>query len=210
MHSWKRSWTGCCPRPGSVPGARYSMHCTGQNSGHFPHGQSRFTSMNATARGRFFFSPISSGASGTRSSFKRRLMMSMADGTGASCPPDAAAATASAHERLPDRRIDAERAEEPVAHHGRRALARRGVLADLQAAARDHVVAAGRAAAEHALQEIAGVHLAVDGADRAVETVSERAHRRRPFTLVQAAGEVGHIADHPGIQPRTESTAEYV
>src|SRR5205823_8408779 len=33
--------------------------------------------------------------------------------------------------------------------------------------------------AEHALQEIAGVHLAVDGADRAVETASERADRRR-------------------------------
>src|SRR6476660_6700182 len=55
------------------------MHCTGQNSGHFPHGQHRFTSMNATSRGRFFFSPISSGTSGTRSSFRRRLMMSMAD-----------------------------------------------------------------------------------------------------------------------------------
>src|SRR5579862_8100815 len=79
MHSWKRSWTGCWPRPESVPGARYSMHCTGQNSGHFPHGQQRFTSMNATSRGRFFFSPSSSGTSGTRSSFSRRLMTSIAD-----------------------------------------------------------------------------------------------------------------------------------
>src|SRR5439155_11772717 len=189
MHSWKRSWTGCWPRPGSVPGARYSMHCTGQNSGHLPHGQQRFTSMNATSRGRFFFSPISSGASGTRSSFRRRLMMSMADGRG----------TFSAHQRLPDRRIDAERAEEPVAHHGRRALARCGVLADLQAAARDHVVAAGRAAGEHALQEIGGVHLAVDGADRAVETAYERADRRRPFHLVQAEEEVRHLCHHVGV-----------
>src|SRR5262249_33726182 len=79
MHSWNRSCTGCWPRPGSVPGARYSMHCTGQNSGHFPHGQQRFTSMNATSRGRFFFSPSSSGTSGTRSSFSRRLMTSIAD-----------------------------------------------------------------------------------------------------------------------------------
>src|SRR2546428_13745973 len=41
----------------------------------------RFTSMNATSRGRFFFSLISSGkgASGMRSSFRRRLMMSIAD-----------------------------------------------------------------------------------------------------------------------------------
>src|SRR5438309_2446439 len=85
MHSWKRSWTGCWPRPGSVPGARYSMHWTGQNSGHLPHGQQRFTSMNATSRGRFFFSPNSSGMSGTRSSFRRRLMMSIAVGMGASC-----------------------------------------------------------------------------------------------------------------------------
>src|SRR6266478_2696494 len=146
MHSWKRSWTGCWPRPGSVPGARYSMHCTGQNSGHLPHGQQRFTSMNATSRGRFFFSPISSGASGTRSSFRRRLMMSMADGMGV-----AGRGPASAHPRLTDR----------------------GVVADVQAAARDHVVAAGRAAAEHALQEIAGVHLAVGGADRAVEAAPE-------------------------------------
>src|SRR3989441_4213108 len=105
---------------------------------------------------------------------------------GTPSPWDAAAATASAHQRLPDRRIDAERAEEPVAHHGRRAFARRGVLADAQAAARDHVVAAGRAAAEHALQEIAGVHLAVDGADRAVQAGPEDAHCRRPLHLVQA------------------------
>src|SRR5437867_9110182 len=199
MHSWKRSWTGCWPRPGSGPGARYSMHSTGQNSGHLPHGQQRFTSMNATSRGRFFFSPISSGASGTRSSFRRRLMMSMADATGASCPCDAAAATASAHQRLPDRRIDAERAEEPVAHHGRRALACRGVLADAQAAARDHVVAAGRAAAEHALQEIAGVHLAVDGADGAVQAGPEDADCRRPLHLVQAEKEVRHLRHHVGV-----------
>src|SRR5436189_1518285 len=82
MHSWKRSWTGCWPRPGSGPGARYSMHWTGQNSGHFPHGQQRFTSMNATSRGRFFFSPSSSGTSGMRSSFSRRLMTSIADMAG--------------------------------------------------------------------------------------------------------------------------------
>src|SRR5436305_1618580 len=81
MHSWNRSCTGCTPRPGSEPGARYSMHWTGQNSGHFPHGKQRFTSMNATSRGRFFFSLTSSGqgASGIRSSFRRRLMMSIAD-----------------------------------------------------------------------------------------------------------------------------------
>src|SRR5919197_102795 len=79
MHSWNRSCTGWMPRPGSVPGARYSMHCTGQNSGHLPQGKQRFTSMKATSRGRFFFSVISSGTSGTRSSFSRRLMMSMAD-----------------------------------------------------------------------------------------------------------------------------------
>src|SRR5215469_5667464 len=78
MHSWKRSCTGCTPRPGSVPAARYSIHCTGQNSGHLPHGKHRFTSMNATSRGRFFFWPISSGVSGIRSSLRRRLMMSMA------------------------------------------------------------------------------------------------------------------------------------
>src|SRR5439155_8858148 len=81
MHSWNRSCTGCTPRPASVPAARYSMHWTGQNSGHLPHGKQRFTSMNATSRGRFFFSLISSGkgASGMRSSFRRRLMMSIAD-----------------------------------------------------------------------------------------------------------------------------------
>ena len=38
----------------------------------------RFTSMKATSRGRFFLSVISSGTSGTRSSFSRRLMMSIA------------------------------------------------------------------------------------------------------------------------------------
>jgi len=38
----------------------------------------RFTSMNATSRGRFFFSPKSSGMSGTRSSLSLRLMTSMA------------------------------------------------------------------------------------------------------------------------------------
>ena len=40
---------------GTEPGDRYSIHCTGQNSGHLPHGKHRFTSMNATSRGRFFF-----------------------------------------------------------------------------------------------------------------------------------------------------------
>src|ERR1700722_1392710 len=78
MHSWKRSCTGCTPRPRNVPAARYSMHCTGQNSGHLPHGKHKFTSMNATSRGRFFFCPTSSGVSGIRSSLRRRLIMSMA------------------------------------------------------------------------------------------------------------------------------------
>src|SRR5215475_2339820 len=78
MHSWKRSCTGCTPRPGTEPGARYSMHWTGQNSGHLPHGKQRLTSMKATSRGRFFFSPNSSGMSGMRSSFRRRRMTSIA------------------------------------------------------------------------------------------------------------------------------------
>src|SRR2546430_1351704 len=99
MHSWKRSWTGCWPRPGRLPAARYSMHATGQNSGHLPHGQQRFTSMKATSRGRFFFSPISSGASGTRSSLSRRLMTSMAEGTDTSCLGGAGAAIRRAHLR---------------------------------------------------------------------------------------------------------------
>src|SRR5438552_9172674 len=96
MHSWNRSCTGCTPRPASVPAARYSMHWTGQNSGHLQHGKQRFTSMNATSRGRFFFSLISSGkgASGMRSSFRRRLMMSIAD-TRASAPRVARARRAS-------------------------------------------------------------------------------------------------------------------
>src|SRR5262249_31043035 len=80
MHSWNRSCTGWSPRPGTVPAARYSMHCTGQNSGHLPHGQQRFTSMNATSRGRFFFTPTSSGMSGTRSSLRRWRMTSLAGG----------------------------------------------------------------------------------------------------------------------------------
>src|ERR1700738_1626772 len=54
------------------------MHCTGQNSGHLPHGKHRFTSMNATSRGRFFLCPTSSGVSGIRSSLRRRLMISIA------------------------------------------------------------------------------------------------------------------------------------
>src|SRR5262245_21027462 len=78
MHSWKRSCTGCTPRPGTLPGASDSMHCTGQNSGHLPHGKQRLTSMNATSRGRFFFSPASSATSGRRSSLRRLRMTSMA------------------------------------------------------------------------------------------------------------------------------------
>src|SRR6516162_5182485 len=78
MHSWKRSCTGCTPRPGTDPGLRYSIHCTGQNSGHLPQGKHRLTSMNATSRGRFFLRPTSSGVSGMRSSLRRRLMISMA------------------------------------------------------------------------------------------------------------------------------------
>src|SRR5271166_6550077 len=77
MHSWKRSCTGCTPRPGTDPGDRYSIHCTGQNSGHLPHGKHRFTSMNATSRGRFFLAPGSSGVSGSRSSLSLRLIMSI-------------------------------------------------------------------------------------------------------------------------------------
>src|SRR5438094_3106371 len=64
--------------------------------------------MNATSRGRFFFSLISSGkgASGMRSSFRRRLMMSIAD-TRASAPRVARACRAS--HRGPVPRIDGER-----------------------------------------------------------------------------------------------------
>src|SRR5437762_7138143 len=56
------------------------MHCTGQNSGHLPHGKHRLTSMKATSFGRFFFSATSSGqgASGMRSSLSRLLMTSIA------------------------------------------------------------------------------------------------------------------------------------
>src|SRR5207253_3400854 len=76
-------------------------------------------------------------------------------------------------ERLPARRGETERRQQPVAHHGCRPLVRGRIGADVDAAAGDHVVTARELAAEHLLEQVAGVDVALDGPDRAVEAAAE-------------------------------------
>ena len=55
------------------------------------------------------------------------------------------------NQRLSARHVEAERAQEAIAHHGCRPVVLGRIRADVDAAARDHVVAAGELAAQHLL-----------------------------------------------------------
>src|SRR5688572_28718535 len=93
-------------------------------------------------------------------------------------------------ERLPVLGIDTERAEQPGAHLAGFLHALGGIGTERDLAARDLVVPAGRLGAEHPLEQIAGVRVAVRRPDRAVEAAVVRTDRRRPFGAVEPQEEV--------------------
>src|SRR5262245_31831144 len=91
---------------------------------------------------------------------------------------------------------DPELREQAIAHVLGGARARLGILPDGNAAAGDLVVTARHLAPQDALQDLAGVGLALGGPDGAEQAALERADGGGPVDPVEPEQEVGHLRHH--------------